>query len=122
MPSYTVNQVIGRTARKVPGLKRIPMLRLLALAEIAVIAQGHFNRLSPEERRRLVMLVRIGRGRRSNLTLSERNELSDLVAKVAPREFAAVSAQKLSPVPIPDLLVRRAGGHDRKRGRGGVKR
>jgi hypothetical protein len=113
MPSRAVNRMIDRTARKVPGLRKIPMLRLLALAEIAVLAQDHLGRLDPPERRRLVTLLRTGRGRRSNLTLSERNELSDLVAKVAPREFAAASAQKLSPVPIPDLIVRRVGGHDR---------
>jgi hypothetical protein len=109
MPSSTVNKAIGRVARRVPGLKRLPVLRLLALGEVALLAQDHLNRLTPPQRRRLVELVRIGRGRRQNLTPREREELSALIARAAPREFAAHAAQKLSPVPIPGPLVDRIG-------------
>jgi hypothetical protein len=109
MPPRPLHRTIDRVSRRVPGLKRLPVLRLLALGEVAILAQQHFTRLTPQERRRLVELVRLGRGRRQNLTLREREELSELVAKAAPREFAAQAVQKLSPVPIPDPVVRRFG-------------
>jgi hypothetical protein len=83
------------------------MLKLLAVAEVALLAQQHVALLSPQERRRLLTLVRLGRGRRRNLTLREREELAALVAKVQPRRFAATAAGKLSPVPIPRPVVRR---------------
>ncbi|MDQ6745627.1 MAG: hypothetical protein M3Z27_06405 [Actinomycetota bacterium] len=107
MASNRVNKVVGVAARRLPGLRRLPALRLLALGEVALLAHDHLGRLTREERRRLLELVRTGRGRRRNLTLRERDELSELLAKVGPREFAAHAAQKLSPIPIPEPVVRR---------------
>lgn len=109
MPPRPLHRTIDRVSRRVPGLRRLPVLRLLALGEVAILAQQHLARLTPEERRRLVELVRVGHGRRQNLTLRERDELSELVAKAAPREFAAHAVQRLSPVPIPGPVVRRFG-------------
>lgn len=109
MPSRSLNRSIGRLSRRVPGLRRLPVMRLLALGEVAILAQQHLGRLTAEERRRLIELVRLGRGRRQNLTLRERDELGELVAKVAPREFVAHAAQRLSPVPIPDPVAERFG-------------
>jgi hypothetical protein len=105
-----INRVIDRGARRIPGLRRLPMLKLLALGEVALLAQEHLSKLDRNERRRLVELVRIGRGRRRNLSAREQDELSRLVAKAEPRAFAAAAAQKLSPVPIPGPLVRRFAG------------
>jgi hypothetical protein len=85
------------------------MLKLLAMAEIALLAREHMGRLDGHERRRLVELVRIGRGRRRNLTPDERDELSRLVAKAEPRLFLAAAADKLSPVPLPSTLRHAAG-------------
>jgi hypothetical protein len=85
------------------------MLKLLALAEVAMLARDHVTKLDRGERRRLVQLVRIGRGRRRNLTPREREELNRLVAKVEPRLFVGAAADKLSPVPVPQP-VRRALG------------
>jgi hypothetical protein len=102
--------IIGRTAagasRHLPGLRRIPVLKLLAIAEIALLAREHIVKLDRRERRRLIELVRIGRGRRRNLSPREREELSTLVAKAEPRLFIGAAADKLSPVPIPAPLRR----------------
>jgi hypothetical protein len=90
----------------VPGLRRLPILKLLAIAEIALLAREHVGKLEPHERRRLVHLVRLGRGRRRELTPQEREELSALVAKAEPRLFFGAAADRLSPVPIPKRFVR----------------
>lgn len=91
----------------IPGLRRLPVLKLLALAEVTLLANEHLSRLDRQERRRLVELVRLGRGRRRNLSRRERDELSGLVAKTEPRQFAVEAAQKLSPVPIPRPVAKR---------------
>lgn len=104
MPS-TTTKLIGRGITRVPGLKRLPVMKLLALGEIALLAQRHLSLLTPEERRRLVTLVRRGHGRTKNLSPDEREELAQLVAKAEPRRFAGLSADALSPVPLPGRLV-----------------
>jgi hypothetical protein len=81
------------------------VLKLLAAAEIAMLARDHVMFLEPGERRRLLELIRIGRGRRRNLSEPERDELTDLVAKLEPRLLAGHAVYKLSPVPIPRRLV-----------------
>lgn len=90
---------------RIPGLKRLPVLKLLALAEIALLARDHVSLLMPHERRRLLALVRKGKGRTRNLEDSEREELARLVAKAEPRRFAGLVADKLSPVPLPKRVV-----------------
>jgi hypothetical protein len=91
--------------------RRIPLLKLLAIAEVAMLARDHVSRLDRGERRRLVELVRIGRGRRRNLSEREREELSRLVAKAEPRLFLGAAADKLSPVPLPHPVRRAFGLH-----------
>jgi hypothetical protein len=105
-----VTLAISKAAGHVPGLRRVPMLKLLALAEVALLAREHFTKLDPYERRRLITLVRRGRGRGSNLSDTERDQLAALVAKAEPRLFAGSAADKLSPIPLPDLLVRGRAG------------
>jgi hypothetical protein len=87
-------------------LKRLPLLKLLALAEVMMLAREHVTRLDSRERRRLLELVRIGRGRRRNLSPREREELSRLLAKTEPRLFLGNAADKLSPVPVPQPVRR----------------
>jgi hypothetical protein len=99
------NRFLLHGASRIPGLKRIPIFKLLAVAEIAVLAHSHMSRLTPEERRRAIELVKLGRGRTGNLTSSERDELAALVAKAEPRLFAGLAADKLSPVPLPKRFV-----------------
>jgi hypothetical protein len=99
------NRAVAHGVRRVPGLKRLPVLKLLALGEIALLARAHVCRLEPAERRRLLQLVRTGRGRRRNLSLEEQDELSRLVSKAEPRLFAGLVADKLSPFPLPRRIV-----------------
>jgi hypothetical protein len=84
----------------------IPMARLLAAAQVVMLARRHWHRLEPDERRRLITLVRVAGGRRGRLTPGERLELARLIAKADPKLFAGLVAQKLSPVPFPKRMVR----------------
>lgn len=95
-----------RGAGRIPGLRRLPVLKLLAVGEIALLARSHIAKLDPTERRRFVALLRKGRGRAGNLSPAEREELSTLVAKAEPRLFAGMAADMLSPVPLPRRVVR----------------
>lgn len=106
MPGTSVNRAVARAATRIPGLRRLPVLKLLAIGEVVLLARDHIAKLTPRERRRLVELLRIGRGRRRNLSAAERGELSALVAKAQPRMFLGMAAEKLSPVPLPPRLVR----------------
>ena len=82
--------------------RRLPFFKVLALAEIALLARRHLQSLTPVERQRMVELVR--RGRR--LTPAERLELRELTAKLEPRVFAGGVADAFSPVPLPRRLTR----------------
>ncbi len=121
MSSPLVNQGLARAARRLPYLKRLPIMRLLALGEIVVLAKEHLDKLEPQERRRLVTLLREGHGRPRNLSPRKRQELEALIAKAEPRLFAGTAAEKLSPVPLPDSVVQGRGAKrsklkgDRKR-------
>src|SRR2546422_10417648 len=106
MPRGVMINAFAKAATKIPGLKRLPVLKLLARGETAVVARDHRSRLEPRERRRLMELVGAGRGRPQNLTPPEREELETLVAKVEPRLFAGEVADRLSPVPLPKRVVR----------------
>ncbi len=80
-------------------------MRLLAAAEIALLARDHAMRLDRDERRRLLQLARSGRGRRRNLSPGQREELAALIAKMEPRLFAGTAFEKFSPVKLPRRLV-----------------
>ena len=97
---------------KSSAMRRIPIAKLLAIGEIVMLAREHYARLEPDERRRFMTLLRRGRGRASNLSAGERAEFAALVAKANPRLFAGLVADKLSPVPLPEWVVR---GRRRKR-------
>jgi hypothetical protein len=106
MPGTAAKRAIESGSRRLPGLRRLPVLKLLAAAEIVVLAAEHVAKLEPHERRRVVELVRLGRGRRRNLTQAEREELARLIEKAELREFLGSAASKLSPIPLPRRLVR----------------
>ena len=105
MPHGLVNRSIGKVAERVPGVRRIPVFALLSAAEVAILAKDHYQRLSPPERRRLVALVRTGRGRSRNLTDREHDELEVLMGKLEPRALFGAAADKFSPVPLPRRLL-----------------
>jgi hypothetical protein len=99
-------RAIAHGVSRIPGLKRLPVLKVLAIGEVALLARSHIRKLEPDERRRFVELMRAGRGRPRNLSGSDRDELAELVAKTEPRLFAGSVADKLSPVPLPRRVVR----------------
>lgn len=84
--------------KKIPVVRRLPVARLIILAEIAILAGEHVGRLDARERRRVLELLRRGRGRPSNLSQRERAELAMLVAKAEPKLFARAVAKKFSPL------------------------
>jgi len=86
--------------------RALPVARLLTAAQIVMLARRHWHRLEPTERRRVITLMRIARGRRGNLTPNERLELASLIAKADPRLFAGLVAQRFSPVHLPRRMVR----------------
>lgn len=96
---------IAHAAQRVPGARRLPVLKLLAAGELALIARDHLRRLTPAERRRLATLVRVGRGRRSRLTAAEQSELSGLLDKLEARRLAGETVDRLSPVPLPKRVL-----------------
>jgi tellurite resistance protein len=87
---------------RIPGLKRLPVMKLVAVAELALVARRHLGHLDAAERRRLAELVRRARG----LSAAEREELRGLVAKLDARAFAGSAMKRLSPVPLPARLTR----------------
>ena len=70
-----------------------------------MLARDHLRRLTPLQRRRLMALLRKGRGRPSNLSEQDRAELAELVAKVEPRLLVGAAVERLSPVPLPRRLL-----------------
>ena len=87
-------------------LRGLPMARLIVLSELALLAREHLHKLEPQERRRLVQLVRHGRGRPRNLSERERRELARLVEKAEPREFLGSAAKR--------VVGLRGRGHERE--------
>ena len=93
-----MNIAAARAAQRLPGLRRIPLARLVLLAELGALAKIHYERLTPAERRRIVLLLRQARGLPQNLGERERRELSKLVAKVEPKAFANEAVERFSPL------------------------
>jgi hypothetical protein len=87
---------------RAPGLKRLPLLKWLSVAEIARLAHEHAKKLDKADQRRVVELLRKG----TTMSSRERDELGRLLNKAEPRLFAGLAADKLSPVPLPRRVVR----------------
>jgi hypothetical protein len=68
-------------------LRRMPAARLIVLGELLLLAREHLHKLEPQDRRRIVALVRRGHGRPRNLSERDRRELQRLIEKAEPREF-----------------------------------
>jgi predicted ArsR family transcriptional regulator len=63
-------------------------LRVLAIAQVALLARRHLQKLEPDERSRLASLVKKSKGRpRRNLSANEREEMLRMVRKLEPGEF-----------------------------------
>jgi hypothetical protein len=96
----------GSALSRFAALRKLPVARLLALAELALLAREHYGKLKPHERRRILALVRRTRGRPSNLTRRERAELAALLAKTDPRLFVESAVRKVTGVPFPGSAAR----------------
>jgi hypothetical protein len=96
------------------SIRHIPAAKLLIAAELLMLARRHMSKLEPHERRRIVELVRQGRGRRRNLTERERRELAELMLKVEPRQFVTSAMKQMVGVPLPGSGARKGAGakHD----------
>jgi hypothetical protein len=90
---------LARTVGKLPLLRNLPLVRLVMLAEVAILAKDHLDRLEPAERRRLVVLLRDAKGRPGTLSSRQRRELEALVAKLEPKVFASKAVERFSPFP-----------------------
>ncbi len=118
MPIAFITRSLGRAAGRVPGIRHVPVLKLIVAAEIAMMAHDHITKLTRFERRRLFELIRIGRGRRRNLTDEEREELAALIAKMEPRLLIGLALDKMSPVHLPRRVVQGPrGSHGARRPR-----
>lgn len=96
--------MLTRIAKRVVGgriAKRVPLFKVLAIAQVGLLARTHLQRLGPGEARRIAELARRSR----SLTEPEKAELRALTAKLEPRAFAGAAADHLSPVPLPRRLI-----------------
>ena len=97
-----LTRALPRAIKRVPGLRHLPVVKLLLIGELALVARQHLQHLDAAERRRLAELVRRGRG----MSVAEREELRGLVGKLDSRAFAGSALQRLSPVPLPKRFTR----------------
>lgn len=74
---------------------KIPAARLIILGELLMLANEHVHKLEPQERRRVLELVRRGHGRPGNLSDRDRRELGRLLDKAEPREFVKTAGKRM---------------------------
>jgi hypothetical protein len=96
-----LRQGLPHAVARIPGLKRLPVFKLLAIGELALVARRHLQHLDPAQRRRLKELVRHG----TRLSTAEREELRDLIGQLDARAFAGSAVERLSPIPLPKRLT-----------------
>lgn len=82
-------------------LTKIPAARLIILGELLLLAREHVQKLEPQERRRVVELVRRGHGRPRNLSDRDRRELQRLLEKAEPRVFVGSAFKRVSGFGMP---------------------
>jgi hypothetical protein len=91
-----ITGIAGRIGRRSRWLAE--RLWLIAVAEVAWTSWGHWRRLEPRERDRLVHLARKSKGRPGrHLSLRERREAGDLLDKLGHIELAGSIARTLLP-------------------------
>jgi hypothetical protein len=92
--------LIGGMSRRAARRSRwlAERLWLIAVVEVAWTSWGHWRRLEPDERNRLVQLARKSKGRPStNLTDREQREAGELLDKLGHIELAGSAARTLLP-------------------------
>jgi hypothetical protein len=103
-------QLLGRAAQRVPGLRMLPVVRLIMAAEVLAIGKHHFDRITPDERGQLLRLVAKAKGRPKNLSTDEQVELNAIVKKLEPRLFLAEATDRMSPVGVPNPVLSKLAG------------
>jgi hypothetical protein len=78
-------------------LRRMPFLKVLAIAKAVLLVRRHYRRLDAGDRRRLTELARRGH----HLSGTERGELRRLLSKMEPRALAFAAADAMSPLRLP---------------------
>ena len=96
MPGPTISRTLSRAR----VLRKLSLVRLVAVAEVIVLANEHVHKLEPQEWKRLVELVKRGKARPSHLTTRERRELTALLAKAEPKQFVSRAMLKITGVPL----------------------
>lgn len=99
MGTPVLNVAVAKWAERLPGLRRVPLAKLVIAAELGMLVKAHYERLSLTERRRLLVLLRETRGRPSNLTPRQRKEFEALIGKLEPKLFARNAVERFAPVP-----------------------
>ena len=74
---------------RLPGRRAIPWLVVL---EILRASKAHWDELNPRDRMRLVELLRKSKGRASNLSAAERNELRAIARRLELLRFGRAAA------------------------------
>lgn len=92
-----MNVAAARAAQRLPGLRRLPLARLVIVTELAILAKTHLDRLTPAERRRLLELLAQAHGWPKNLSGRNSREFEKLVGKLEPKLFAHTAVEKFVP-------------------------
>ena len=94
-----LNRTIAWGSRRAAARSRWLAERLwfIAAIEVAWLANRHWRRLEPEERRRLRELIVKSRGRPSRLSSKERAETEELLQKLDYAEFGGSVTTTLLP-------------------------
>ena len=98
-------KLIGRGVTRIPGLKRLPVMKVLALGEIALLAQRHLSLLTPDERRRLVALVRRARAARATCRRTSARSSPSWSPRRSRAGSPASPPTRSLPCPLPKRLV-----------------
>jgi hypothetical protein len=95
-------------ARRRATRRAVPLMWAFAVAEALSATRRHFAGIDPHVRRRAVELARKSKGRPSNLTQHEKNELRRLVGQMDLWELSKELAAVASPVGIPGRRKKRS--------------
>jgi hypothetical protein len=90
-----IGSIGSRAARRSRWLAE--RLWVIAALEVAWMANRHWRRLEPEERRRLIELAKKSKGRPSKLTEKERREADELLQKLNYAELGGSVASTVLP-------------------------
>lgn len=76
-----------------------PLGVAITAGQAAMAAREHWNLLTPAERSRFQALTKESRGRRSNLSAQERQEMAELVRKLQLGTLGKRVAMSAAPIP-----------------------